>query len=277
MGDERRRKREIRPFDRRTRRGQRPADAFGLAHALKLVHFHVGSQVPDIGTIKRATKEAARFYSKLQKMGHELGYLDVGGGLGVDYDGSRTTFDSSTNYSLNEYARDIVYSIMEVCDAEGVPHPTIVSESGRAIVAHHSILIVEAFGSIEKSPNGEKMEAAADDPQIVHDIVEIFENLGRKNRLENLHDAHEIRERAQAMFDLGLLDLRAKARIETVYWQIAGAVVAMFQGMRYCAGRSEGDGGGPWETSSFAIFRCSNPSSTIGRSGSCFPCCQSTG
>ncbi len=205
----------------------------GLAHALKLVHFHVGSQVPDIGTIKRATKEAARFYSKLQKMGHVLGFLDVGGGLGVDYDGSRTTFDSSTNYSLNEYARDIVYSIMEVCDAEGVPHPTIVSESGRAIVAHHSVLIVESFGSIEKSHNGERVEAAADDPQIVHDIIEICDNLGRKNRLENLHDAHEIRERAQAMFDLGLLDLRAKGRIETVYWQIAAAVVAMFQGMRY--------------------------------------------
>ena len=205
----------------------------GLASALKLVHFHVGSQVPDIGTIKRATKEAARFYSKLHKMGHELGFLDVGGGLGVDYDGSRTTFDSSTNYSLNEYARDIVYSIMEVCDSEGVPHPTIVSESGRAIVAHHSVLLVEAFGSIEKSHNGEKVEAAADDPQIVYDIIEICDNLGRKNRLENLHDAHEIRERAQAMFDLGLLDLRAKGRIETVYWQIAAAVVEMFQGMRY--------------------------------------------
>ena len=205
----------------------------GLANALKLVHFHVGSQVPDIGTIKRATKEAARFYSKLHKMGHDLGYLDVGGGLGVDYDGSCTTFDSSTNYSLNEYARDIVYSIMEVCDAEGVPHPTIVSESGRAIVAHHSVLIVEAFGSIEKSRNGEKVEAASGDPQIVHDIIEIYENLGRKNRLENLHDAQEIRERAQSMFDLGLLDLREKARVETVYWQIAGAVVGMFQGMRY--------------------------------------------
>ncbi|MGA7391732.1 MAG: biosynthetic arginine decarboxylase [Terrimicrobiaceae bacterium] len=205
----------------------------GLANALKLVHFHVGSQVPDIGTIKRATKEAARFYSKLHKMGHELGYLDVGGGLGVDYDGSCTTFDSSTNYSLNEYARDIVYSIIEVCDAEGVPHPTIVSESGRAIVAHHSVLIVEAFGSIEKSRNGEKVEAASGDPQIVHDIIEIYENLGRKNRLENLHDAQEIRERAQSMFDLGLLDLREKARVETVYWQIAGAVVGMFQGMRY--------------------------------------------
>jgi arginine decarboxylase len=205
----------------------------GLAHSLKLVHFHVGSQVPDIGTIKRATKEAARFYSKLRKMGHEIDFLDVGGGLGVDYDGSCTTFDSSTNYSLNEYARDIVYSIMEVCDAEGVPHPTIISESGRAIVAHHAVLIVEAFGSIEKSPNGESMHAAADDPQIVRDIIELYENLGRKNRLEDLHDAQEIRERAQSMFDLGLLDLRAKARVETVYWQIAAAVVGMFQEMHY--------------------------------------------
>lgn len=205
----------------------------GLGHTLKLVHFHVGSQVPDIGTIKRATKEAARFYTKLQKMGHELGYIDVGGGLGVDYDGSRTTFDSSTNYSLNEYARDIVYSIMEVCDAEEVPHPTIVSESGRAIVAHHSVLIVEAFGSIEKSRNTDKVEAAPEDPPIVADIIEIYENLGKKNRLENMHDAQEIRERAQSMFDLGLLDLRAKAKVEIVYWQITEAVVEMFRGMRY--------------------------------------------
>ncbi|GAB4171370.1 MAG: biosynthetic arginine decarboxylase [Terrimicrobiaceae bacterium] len=204
----------------------------GLADALRLVHFHVGSQVPDIGTIKRATKEAARFYAKLSKMGHALGYLDVGGGLGVDYDGSRTTFDSSTNYSLDEYARDIVYSIMEVCDSEGVHHPTIVSESGRAIVAHHSVLIVETFGSIEKS-HSRPVEAAEGDPSLVADIIELQQNLGKKNRLENLHDAQEIRERAQSMFDLGLLDLRAKAKIETVYWQIAGQVVEMFSGMRY--------------------------------------------
>jgi arginine decarboxylase len=207
--------------------------ARGLAGALRLVHFHVGSQVPDIVTIKRATKEAARFYAKLNKMGHALGYLDVGGGLGVDYDGSRTTFDSSTNYSLNEYARDIVYSIMEVCDAEEVAHPTVVSESGRAIVAHHSILLVETFGSIEKSRDGEDPVAMAEDPQIVADMVEIAENLGKKNRLENMHDAQEIRERAQSMFDLGLLDLRAKAKVETVYWRVAQRVVEMFRGMRY--------------------------------------------
>lgn len=205
----------------------------GLGHCLKLVHFHVGSQVPDIGTIKRATKEAARFYSKLYKMGHAIGYLDVGGGLGVDYDGSRTTFDSSTNYSLNEYARDIVYSIMEVCDSEKVPHPTIVSESGRAIVAHHSVLLVEAFGSIEKSPRDVEVEAVEGDPSIVQDIIDLRGNLGKKNRLENLHDAQELREKAQSMFDLGLLDLPAKARIETVYWQIAESVVATFRGMHY--------------------------------------------
>ncbi|MCK9589530.1 MAG: biosynthetic arginine decarboxylase [Terrimicrobiaceae bacterium] len=207
--------------------------AAGLAHCLNLVHFHVGSQVPDIRTIKRATREAARFYAKLSKMGHALCYLDVGGGLGVDYDGSRTTFDSSTNYSLNEYARDIVYTVMEVCDSESVPHPTLVSESGRAIVAHHSVLIVEAFGSIEKNNRGEPVVPAPDDPQIVGDMLEIRNDFNKKNRLENLHDAQEIRERAQSMFDLGMLDLRAKARVETIYWQIAESIVEMFRAMRY--------------------------------------------
>jgi arginine decarboxylase len=205
----------------------------GLAASLKLLHFHVGSQVPDIGTIKRAVREAARFYAKLSKMGHSLGYLDVGGGLGVDYDGSRTTFDSSTNYSLDEYARDIVYSIAEVCGAEGVPHPNIVSESGRAIVAYHSVLVVETFGSIEKSKGNKSVLATKDDPKPVHEMIEIRENLGSKNRLENMHDAQEIRERAQGMFDLGLLDLPAKAKIETIYWEIAGKIVEMFRGMRY--------------------------------------------
>jgi arginine decarboxylase len=205
----------------------------GLAHCLNLVHFHVGSQVPDIRTIKRATREAARFYAKLLKMGHALCYLDVGGGLGVDYDGSRTTFDSSTNYSLNEYARDIVYTVMEVCDSESVAHPTLVSESGRAIVAHHSVLIVETFGSIEKNNRTAEVVPAPDDPQLVNDLLEIRNDLNKKNRLENLHDAQEIRDRAQSMFDLGLLDLRAKARIETIYWQIAEAIVKNFRNMRY--------------------------------------------
>jgi arginine decarboxylase len=204
--------------------------AAGLAHCLKLVHFHVGSQVPDIGTIKRAVREAARFYAKLSKMGHELGYLDVGGGLGVDYDGSRTTFDSSMNYSLDEYVRDIVYTVKEVCDSESVAHPTLVSESGRAIVAQHSVLIVETFGAIEKASRQETPTATSGgEIPLLSDILEIRNNLTPQNRLENLHDAQEIRERAQSMFDLGLLDLRAKAGIETVYWQIAANIVELFR------------------------------------------------
>src|SRR5256712_1024459 len=124
--------------------------AENLTHCFKLLHFHIGSQVPDILTVKKAVQEATRFYAKLYKMGFELQYIDVGGGLGVDYDGSRSAFDSSTNYSLQEYTNDIVYYIADVCNAEKVPHPDIVSESGRAIVAHHSVLIVEVFGAIQK-------------------------------------------------------------------------------------------------------------------------------
>jgi arginine decarboxylase len=204
--------------------------AAGLAHCLKLVHFHVGSQVPDIGTIKRAVREAARFYAKLSKMGHELGHLDVGGGLGVDYDGSRTSFDSSMNYSMDEYVRDIVYTVKEVCDSESVPHPVLVSESGRAIVAQHSVLIVEAFGAIEKASHVEIPPTPAPDgqPNLLADILEIQAGLSMDRRLENFHDAQEIRERAQSMFDLGLLDLRTKAGIETVYWQIATRTVELF-------------------------------------------------
>ena len=205
----------------------------GLADALKLIHFHVGSQVPDIGTIKRAVREAARFYAKMAKMGHALEYLDVGGGLGVDYDGSRTAFDSSTNYSLHEYARDIVYNIMDVCDAEKVPHPIIVSESGRAIVAHHSVLIVEAFGSIEKDRTPIQIEVKESDPKQVADILEIQKNITQQNRMESLHDAQQIKEQAQSMFDLGLLELQSKAKIETVYWQIAKRIVDFCAGMKY--------------------------------------------
>jgi arginine decarboxylase len=205
----------------------------GMAHCLKLIHFHVGSQVPDIGTIKRAVREAARYYAKLAKMGHELGFFDVGGGLGVDYDGSRTSFDSSTNYSLQEYARDIVYNLMEVCDSENVAHPIIVSESGRALVAHHSILVVEAFGAIAKIPSTGEIELAEDDPKIVRDMMETLGGITKQNRLETLHDAQQLKEQAQSMFDLGLLDLGAKAKIELAFWRVAQTLVEMFRGMRY--------------------------------------------
>ncbi|MBV8816608.1 MAG: biosynthetic arginine decarboxylase [Verrucomicrobia bacterium] len=205
----------------------------GMADALKLVHFHVGSQVPDIGVIKRAVREAARFFAKLSHMGHPMEYIDVGGGLGVDYDGSRTAFDSSINYTLQEYARDVVYNIMDVVDSEKVAHPTIVSEGGRAIVAHHSVLVVEAFGSIEKGTADLPLEVKESDPKLLADIVEIQRTLTKQNRMENLHDAQQVKEQAQSMFELGLLDLESKAKIETIYWQIAESLVTLCRGMRY--------------------------------------------
>ncbi len=205
----------------------------GMADALRLVHFHVGSQVPDIGVVKRAVREAARFFAKLAKMGHPMEFLDVGGGLGVDYDGSRTAFDSSMNYTLQEYARDVVYNIMDVCDSEKVPHPTIISEGGRAIVAHHSVLIVESFGSIEKATGDQLFEIKESDPKLLADIIEIHRTMNKQNRMENLHDAQQIKEQAQSMFELGLLDLESKAKIESIYWRVAEAVVDFCRGMRY--------------------------------------------
>src|SRR5947209_1979072 len=204
----------------------------GLASCLKLIHFHVGSQVPDISTIKRAVREAARYYSKIAKLGHELGYLDVGGGLGVDYDGSRSSFDSSTNYSLQEYTNDVVWNIMDVCDSENVVHPAIVSEGGRAIVAHHSVLVMEAFSSIEKTSKT-KIEATDKDHKLVRDMVEVKQRLKRGNRLESLHDIQQIKEEAQQTFDLGLLDLESKAKIDNLYWQLATQIVGMHRGPRY--------------------------------------------
>jgi arginine decarboxylase len=205
----------------------------GMADSLVLVHFHVGSQVPDIGVIKRAVREAARFYAKLLKMGHPMHLIDVGGGLGVDYDGSRTAFDSSMNYTLQEYARDVVYNIIDVCESEKVPHPTIVSESGRAIVAHHSVLVVEAFGSIEKGAADLSLEVKEVDPKLFHEMVETQKALTKQNRMEVLHDAQQIKEQCQSMFELGLLDLESKAKIEIIYWQIAQSVVELCRGMRY--------------------------------------------
>jgi arginine decarboxylase len=205
----------------------------GMADSLVLVHFHVGSQVPDIGVIKRAVREAARFFAKLSKMGHPMQFIDVGGGLGVDYDGSRTAYDSSMNYTLQEYARDVVYNIIDVCDSEKVSHPAIVSESGRAIVAHHSVLVVEAFSSIEKGVADISLEIKESDPKLFQEMVETQKALTKQSRMEVLHDAQQIKEQCQSMFELGLLDLESKAKIEIIYWQIAQSVVELCRGMRY--------------------------------------------
>src|SRR5271155_420179 len=207
--------------------------AENLGHCLKLLHFHIGSQVPDILTVKKAVQEAARFYAKLFKMGFNIEFLDVGGGLGVDYDGSKSAFDSSTNYTLQEYTNDIVYYIADVCNAEKVPHPNIISESGRAIVAHHSVLLVETLGTIEKIRAGTAIQYGENEHTLVRDLLDIKKNLAKLNKLEAFHDAQERKEDAQQMFALGLLDLPDKARIENLYWEISQEVVASFKGQPY--------------------------------------------
>src|SRR5947207_12147328 len=207
--------------------------AENLARCFKLIHFHIGSQVPDILTVKKAVQEAARFYAKLYKMGFPVEYIDVGGGLGVDYDGSRSAFDSSTNYTLQEYTNDVVYYIGDVCNAEKVPHPDIVSESGRAIVAHHSVLVVEVFGAIEKVRPGEFFQYTENEHALVKELLDIKKNLSKANKLEAYHDALERREDAHNMFTLGLLELPDKAKIEHLYWEISQDVVRTFRGQAY--------------------------------------------
>ena len=185
----------------------------GFADSLQMLHFHVGSQVPNILALRKAVREATRYYCQLHKMGLKPAYLDVGGGLAIDYDGSRSDSESSMNYTLTEYARDVVRSVAEVCKQEKVPHPTLVSESGRATVAHHSVLLVEVFGTIAKTLR-EFTPAKEDDPEFVRQLSDLVVNLNRKNRRESLHDGLTVKEEAAARFDLGLLDLATKARVE---------------------------------------------------------------
>ena len=207
--------------------------AEGLQDAFKLLHFHIGSQITDIKTVKDATKEATRIYSKLQKMGLNLQYLDVGGGLGVDYDGSRTSFDSSINYSLAEYVSAIVYSIQEICQAEEVAEPIIVSETGRALVAHHSVLIVNVFGNIEVGATPTSLIETADEDDVVKEMRYLSQKLTSKNLLEHFHDAIQRKEEALSMFKLGFLSLEDRAKVEHLFWQICKVIHKNAVGLKY--------------------------------------------
>lgn len=205
----------------------------GLEHCFKLLHFHIGSQITNIRTIKDAVKEGTRIYAKLRKMGINVEYLDVGGGLGVDYDGSRTSFDSSINYSMGEYVSDVVYSIQEVCQAEEVPEPNIVSESGRAIVAHHSVLAVNVFGNIEVGSTPFVMDESPEEDDVVKEMRYLMQNLSTKNLLEHFHDAVSRKEEALSMFKLGFLSLEDKAKVEYLFWQICKNIYKNSKGIKY--------------------------------------------
>src|SRR3989338_1270977 len=203
-----------------------------LDQCFKMIHFHIGSQVPDIMHIKQAIREAARYYAKFVQLGAKLECIDVGGGLAVDYDGSGTTFHSSMNYSLEEYASTLIYNIRDVCEEEKVPHPMLITESGRATVAHHTVLVVEAFANVEKTRESKLMSINADDKEhkIIRDILSLRRKLPhKKNTLEVYHALQQIKEEAARLFEVGLLDLVTKAKLENLYWQLAEQIVNKFQ------------------------------------------------
>ncbi len=196
----------------------------GLEQSLHLLHFHLGSQITNIRQIKGAVIEAARVYVDLQKMGTGLKYLDVGGGLGIDYDGSQTDFESSVNYTLEEYARDIVYHIQSICDEAEVPHPIIVTESGRAIAAYHSVLVFNVLGVSGFGEENLPDAVPEDSEQCLIDLFETHRSLTKKNILETYHDAQQALDSALNLFSLGYLPLEQRSMAENFFWAICRKV-----------------------------------------------------
>ncbi|MBN2241178.1 MAG: biosynthetic arginine decarboxylase [Acidobacteria bacterium] len=204
----------------------------GLDRNLKMLHFHIGSQITDIRRIKNAIKEAARVYAKVFKMGFPIGFLNVGGGLGVDYDGSRTASDCSVNYSMQEFANDIVYTINEICESENVPPPTIVTESGRAIAAHHAIFITNVIRTLNPGLGGTLINPSKVDSEVVEELTDLYKEINHKNFREFYHDALQNREELQSLFNLGYLNLQNRAQGEWLFWQICRKAIKYSRSMK---------------------------------------------
>ena len=215
--------------------------ALGMEDCLHLLHFHLGSQITNIRQIKGAVNEAARMYAELSRAGAGLRYLDVGGGLGIDYDGSQTDFESSVNYTLQEYANDIVYHIQNVCDEAQVPHPTIVTESGRAIAAYHSVLVFNVLGvSGMGESDAVPTELPQDAEQPLIDLLETWRTISSKNLLEAYHDAQQALDQALNLFSLGYLSLDQRCMAENLYWAISRRIQKMAKDLEYFPEELEG-------------------------------------
>src|SRR5687767_6511287 len=210
-------------------RGLEELKSRDMQDCLKLLHFHLGSQITNIRIVKGALNEAARVYTELAKLGAGLQYLDVGGGLGVDYDGSQTNFESSMNYTLEEYANDVVYHVQTVCDETGIPHPTIISESGRAVVAYHSVLVFNVLGV---SGFGDEKVPTTGNPdweQPLSDLIETYNNVTARNALEAFHDAQQALDMALSLFTGGYLPLEQRSMAENLFWAICAKLQKIVQ------------------------------------------------
>ena len=203
-------------------------DDMGMRDCLKLIHFHIGSQITKIRRISSALREASQFYVQLHRMGYPIEFVDCGGGLGVDYDGTRSSnSESSVNYSIQEYVNDCLYSFVEASDKNGIPHPNIISEGGRSLAAHHSVLILDVLESVSAPRMPEDFNPGADDHKLVHELTEIWDNLSSRSMLEDWHDAQDIREEALELFAHGIIDLKTRAQIESLYWAVSHEIAEL--------------------------------------------------
>ena len=201
---------------------------------LKLIHFHIGSQITKIRRIKTALREAMQFYVQLAHLGFAVEYVDIGGGLGVDYDGTRSSAsESSMNYSLQEYANDAIYSIVDACEKNDLPQPNIITESGRSLAAHHSVLIIEVLEATSLPRWRDNDELNGDEHELVKELYEIWDKINQQNLFESWHDAMQCREEALDLFSMGMLDLRNRALAEKLFWEIAREVAAVTSTMKH--------------------------------------------
>jgi len=209
------------------------AEQHNIKNCIRLIHFHLGSQITNIRRIKNSLKEVGRFYVEFRKAGCPIDYIDVGGGLGVDYDGSRSTYASSTNYNVQEYANDVVYHILESCQEESLPHPNIISESGRAMTAYHSILVFNVLDVTSFPEWTGQIKIPKEAPEIVQEIYDVLENTSNKNLTESWHNATHLKDEIHNQFLLGLINLRDRALCERIYWGISRKIQTLSEKLKF--------------------------------------------
>jgi len=206
----------------------------GMKDCLRLIHFHIGSQITKIRRIQTALKEASHFYIQLHKMGYNVDFVDCGGGLGVDYDGTRSpNSESSVNYSIQEYVNDCIYTFVEAANRNGIEHPNIITESGRSLSAHHSVLVIDVLETASLPEMNDAYEPGEDSHPLVKDLYEIWDNLNQRTMLEDWHDAEQIREEALDLFSHGIVDLQTRAEIEQMYWSVCREINSLAKSMKH--------------------------------------------
>ena len=209
-------------------------DDKGLHDCVRLIHFHIGSQITKIRRIQVALREAAQFYIQLHKMGYNVDFVDCGGGLGVDYDGTRSSSsESSVNYSIQEYVNDCIYTFVDAADHNNIPHPNLITESGRSLSAHHSVLVIDVLETASQPEMPEAFEPAPNSHKLVKDLYEIWDNLNQRTMMEDWHDAEQIREEALDLFNHGMVDLQTRAEIESMYWSICREVNTLAKNLKH--------------------------------------------